>query len=295
MYLNGYTAPERLQEEEYHASTAREEYDLNFCYPVPEERLETKGGVRIVPLIPSLHGPRLFQLFSAGPEGFRWLPYGPFPTYAAFLTLLEFARRDSGTLLFAVYDLALEFDDGVEEDFEAEAAMGLREERIAGIVGVSKSVPANRMTEIGHLHIPAPFQRTHVLTHAISLVLSWLLDAPSPALPSALGLRRVQWFANASNVPSIRAAERLGLVKEAAHLAWERILPRAKDGVELPAFLQGERREEELERGLGRHSSVLAMGWDTWEERGREQVRRLVEREVKVRKAGEVPGLLPAA
>ncbi|GAA5965674.1 hypothetical protein JCM21900_001683 [Sporobolomyces salmonicolor] len=293
-YLNGYTAPEPLQEGEYHASTPREEYDLNFCYPVPEERLETKGGVRIVPLIPSLHGARLFQLFSAGPDGFRWLPYGPFPTYAAFLTLLEFARRDSGTLLFAVYDLALEFDDGVEEDFEVEAAVGLREERIAGIVGVLKSVPANRMTEIGHLHIPAPFQRTHVLTHSISLVLSWLLDAPSPSMPSALGLRRVQWFANASNAPSIRAAERLGLAKEGEHLAWERILPPAKDGMGLPAFLQGKRREDELKRGSGRHSSVLAMGWDRWEEGGRDKVRGSVEREVKVRKAREVPGLLPA-
>lgn len=57
------------------------------------------------------------------------------------MTKLELARRDSNTLLFTVFDLALEFEDGDEGES--------RVERIAGIVGVKESRKKDRMTEIG--------------------------------------------------------------------------------------------------------------------------------------------------
>ncbi|GAA6010384.1 hypothetical protein JCM10207_005202 [Rhodosporidiobolus poonsookiae] len=284
-YKNSYTPPAPLAVEEYHADTPVGSYDLNFCYDLPP-LLETKGGVRVEPIIPSVHGPRLYRLFSAHPSGFLYLPYGPFPTYAAFLTMLENARRDPGTLLCVVYDLALDLGNSDEDLREGQT---LREERIAGIVGVLKGMPVNRSAEIGHLHIPSPFQRTHVLTHSIVLLLRWLLDPPSP---SALGLRRAQWFANSLNRPSISAAERLGFALEATHLAWERVLPPGKDAVALPAFVEGEWRAAEEQRGGGRHSSLLAIGWDLWEETAREKTAALVEREVRRRVAADVPGLL---
>ncbi|GAA5890831.1 hypothetical protein JCM6882_008829 [Rhodosporidiobolus microsporus] len=291
-FLNAYKPPAPLPEEEYHAETPPEEYDLNFVYSAPE-RLETPGGVRLEPFVPSLHGRRLYDLYSQHPSGFLYLPYGPFPTYAAFLTLLEKLRRDEGTLLFAVFDLALDFEDG---DADLGEGRELRRERIAGIVGVLKSRDWDRMTEIGHLHIPPPFQRTHVLTHSISLLLHWILDPPSssPSPASPLGLRRAQWFANALNTPSVTAAQRLGFVDEATHMGWDRVLPPSKtEGVvALPAFLPEERRKEEEKRGLGRHSACLGLAWDRWEENGRDKVDALVAREVKRRKAKDVPGLL---
>jgi len=149
-----------------------------------------------------------------------------------------------------------------------------------------------------HLHIPAPFQRTHVLTHSISLLLQWLLSPPpsaSPSSPPGLGLRRVQWFANALNLPSIRAAERLGLKLEAAHAAWGRVTVPGKEGVALPNCVRGAWREEEEKVGRGRHSAVLAVGWDDWLEKGgKERVDELLKRPVTQRKAAEVPGLLSA-
>ncbi|GJN91834.1 hypothetical protein Rhopal_004857-T1 [Rhodotorula paludigena] len=290
-FLNSYKAPAPLAQQEWHATTPSGEYDLNFCYDLPG-KLETAGGVRLVPLVPSLHGPALYRLFSKHPEGFYYLPYGPFPTYAAFLTFLETVRRDAGTLLFAVYDLALQFDDEKEGDEQL-----LREERIAGIVGVLKSMPLNRMSEIGHLHIPTPFQRTHVLTHSIVLLLRWLLSSPFPSSPASspgLGLRRVQWFANALNEPSIRAAQRLGFALESSHLAWDRVVVPGKEGVALPAFLEGEWRAQEEQHGTGRHSAVLAVGWDDWHEKGvKDRAESLCEgRPVAGRRAADVPGLL---
>ncbi|GAA5839639.1 hypothetical protein JCM11251_003565 [Rhodosporidiobolus azoricus] len=290
-FLNAYKPLAPLAQEEYHASTPPEKYDLNFVYEVPEQ-LETRDGVRLEPLVPSLHGRRLFELFSAHPSGFLYLPYGPFPTYASFLTLLETLRRDEGTLLFSVFDLSLDLENG-DEDMQDGAT--LRRERIAGIVGVLKSRPHDRMTEIGHLHIPPPFQRTHVLTHSISLLLHWTLDRPSSSSSRpALGLRRVQWFANNLNQPSILAARRLGFVDEATHMAWDRIVPPSKVNgvVPLPAFLQEEQRKKEEKRGLGRHSACLGLGWDRWEEDGKRRVLCLVMRDVTRKKATEVPGLL---
>ncbi|GAA5915334.1 GNAT family N-acetyltransferase [Sporobolomyces salmoneus] len=293
-YLNNYVSPPSLPIDSYHSTTPLSTYDQNFIFPVPScLSSSSRNGVKLFPIVPSIHLEPLFQLFSPFPDSFKWLPYGPFPTYPEFLTFWEsVVRRDPGTLLFVVYDLSLRFDneDGEEEDFEKEGGAGMRKERIAGIVGVLKSNEQNRSSEIGHLHIPPPFQRTHVLTHSISALLHWLLDPPSPSTRESLGLRRVQWFANALNVPSINAALRMGFTKESDCMRWERITKPSKEGLPLPDFLESdpERKEEEKRRGGGRHSAVLGLDWEAWEEGGREKVKGLLEREVKPRDVKEV-------
>ncbi|GAA6058017.1 hypothetical protein JCM3770_003972 [Rhodotorula araucariae] len=155
------------------------------------------------------------------------------------------------------------------------------------------------MTDIGHLHIPAPFQHTHVLTHSITILLRWLLSPPAShagSFPPGFGLRRVQWYANSLNIPSIRAAQRLGLALETTHVAWDRVVLPGKQGVPVPAYIEGAYREEEERVGTGRQRAVLAIGWDDWHEKGgRERVEALVEgRPVTRRKAKEVPGLVLA-
>ncbi|GAA5845000.1 hypothetical protein JCM3766R1_004844 [Sporobolomyces carnicolor] len=296
-FLNQYKAPRALPVSNYHSDTPLQEYDLNFCYPIPRQL--QSSGVKLVPLIPSLHGERLFELFKPSPDSFKWLPYGPFATVDELLTLFETkVRLDPGTLLFTVYDLSLRFDrdpeEEEEEDFEQEGGRGMRLERIAGIVGVLKGVPANRSIEIGHLHIAPRFQRTHVLTHSIALLMHWLLDPPTPS-STCLGLRRVQWFANQLNLPSIRAAERLGFRIESSGLWWERVISAAADdkpGIDLPDFLNHDRQDKdttttrkkvEEARGKGRHSVVLSVDWETWNDSVRDRVKLLVERAVTPR------------
>lgn len=137
-------------------------------------------------------------------------------------------------------------------------------------------------------------------THSIALLLHWLLDPPTTTRSSTspLGLRRVQWFANPLNVASVVAAQKLGFKLEAARIRWERTLParRGKVALALPGFVNSddERREREVERGGGRHSSLLSIDWERWETpgRGREFVDALVARKVpEPRNVRDVPGL----
>ena len=72
-------------------------------------------------------------------------------------------------------------------------------------------------------------------------------------------------------------------------MRWERVVKPGKEGVELPAFLEGSRREMEERIGGGRHSAVLSIGWDRWEEGTRELVERGIrERPVSKRKVKTV-------
>lgn len=60
--------------------------------------------------------------------------------------------------------------------------------RYAGIMALSATNPVNAVTEMGVIIFPA-FQRTHVATNAIGLLLLYTLDPPSAG---GLGLRRVE-------------------------------------------------------------------------------------------------------
>lgn len=113
------------------------------------------------------------------------------------------------------------------------------------------------------------------MTHAAALLLRWTFDD--------LLLRRVQWFAHEGNQASVRGGERLGLKVE-GRLRWERVLLPGKEGVALPEWAREE--EQAAGRGLGRHSVLLAIGWDDWKSEGCHKITQLVAREVALRELG---------
>lgn len=135
------------------------------------------------------------------------------------------------------------------------------------------TVLSDACSEIGFIEIFRAFQRTHVSTHAIGLLLHYLLELPNSTsrYGGGLGLRRVQWQAHSENKPSVRAAERMGFRLEGI-MRWRRILPQAKRGLDTPSERAG--------GGLkGRHSAILSLCWDDWElEGGRELVEKQMER-----------------
>lgn len=110
------------------------------------------------------------------------------------------------------------------------------------------------------------YQRTHLTTNMIGLLLQYCLELPKNG---GLGLRRVQWQANAQNATSIKAALRLGFLHEGVK-RWERIVPAS--GTK-PNTVERLPREGDPRRGdFGRHTAVLGLCWDDWEGGTREKV-----------------------
>ena len=101
-------------------------------------------------------------------------------------------------------------------------------------------------------------------THANSVLLNYLLE---PESSGCLQLRRVQWFANASNQRSVAAAQRLGFRFEGL-LRWHRVLPEGKLG----------RKVEGDGKGPGRDSALLSICWDDWRDSVRDKVQGLMVR-----------------
>lgn len=127
-------------------------------------------------------------------------------------------------------------------------------------------------TEIGYITILPPFQRTHVTTNAVGLLMEYALNPPSL---SGLGLRRVQWQTNELNYQSVHAAERMGFKMEGT-LRWDRVLPSGKGKPGSSVLLKaGDPRSD----CVGRHTAILAICWDDWENGGKEEALRLMARQ----------------
>ena len=203
---------------------------------------------------PAIFAKPFFNLFRDAPQVFTYLPYGPWPTLEDFLLTEEsLLRTDPAVMHWAILDLT--------KPAPTDTAWG--EGQLAGSVALTTLFPARLSTEIAHLLIHPSFQRSHVTTNTVGLLLHWGFDT--------LKMRRVQWFANAKNERSIRLAKRMGLSFEGI-LRWDRILPQHKGdiGVEVE-------RDGKLE-APARHSALLAMGWDQWENELKAQVQKEMDR-----------------
>jgi RimJ/RimL family protein N-acetyltransferase len=181
------------------------------------------------------------------------LPFGPFETVDQFLSVLVEGRihPNPACALFAIYDKTRPSAD----------ALAVDEGTLAGTIGLLETSTINLSTEIGFILILPSFQRTHVTSNAIGLLLRYALD---PASEGGLGLRRVAWKASPNNLPSIRAAERLGFKQEGV-ARWAFVLPEGKrngNGLE-------RRNEDPKKNCLGRDTMVLSVCWDEWEDGGR--------------------------
>ncbi|KAJ6598163.1 acyl-CoA N-acyltransferase [Mycena vulgaris] len=223
--------------------------DPNFCFPIPHQ-LET-DRVKLVPFVPSEHADAFIAAVRGHDEVFAYLPWGPFASADDLLTTLVLGRiqPDRGSVLFAVLD---------------KTAPGAPQ--LAGTIGFLDTSPANRSTEIGFVITLPRFQRTHVTSGAVGLLLRFALEG--------LGLRRVAWKANAWNARSVRAAERMGFRQEAV-LRWDRVLPAWKT----EGGNGGGVREGDPRTGcLGRDTVVLSLCWDDWEGGACEAVDAIIER-----------------
>lgn len=136
----------------------------------------------------------------------------------------------------------------------------------------------------------AEWRGTFVAKTALGLAMTQCLN---PEGKGGCGVRRVQWTCNMENKASVGLAEKMGFRREAV-VRWAQVLPGGKRGVGgegMPGSGKGggvgvgeEGREGKGDRkkgwcggGMGRHTAVLAVCWDDWEDGVREKVRSLIE------------------
>jgi RimJ/RimL family protein N-acetyltransferase len=131
--------------------------------------------------------------------------------------------------------------------------------KYAGVISLSGTNIVNAVTEMGIVVFPE-FQRTHVATNAIGLLLLRTLD---PASEGGLGLRRVEWQTHAGNAASRRTALRMGFEFEGI-AKWQRTVPNAKVGLSVGALEKRNGTTGELQ---GRHTANFAIVWDEWDEK----------------------------
>ena len=188
------------------------------------------------------------------------IPFGPFSAEKEVHGLIDnVVLPDHGMILFAVIDKTR--DRSGEDD----------EGALAGMIGYMNTSTRNLSTEIGCVITLPPFQRTHVTSNAVGLLLQYALEPPSNG---GLGLRRVQWQTNSLNVASLRAAEKMGFKMEGV-LRWDRIF---HDGKARGKTGNGRDPPKGSEDDIGRDSVLLSHCWDDWEQGGREKVLAVMER-----------------
>ena len=228
-------------------------YDINWMMPLHETTLES-DRVKLTPFIPSLYARPYADQVKAHPDIHRYYPLDLTSLDKILLEIETLIRSRSAYILFAIIDKA-------------------RGDAFAGVIGLFGASPANLSAEIAWIVVFPESRRTYVTSNAVGLILNYCLELPSaPPERRGLGFRRVQWSAHPENQPSIALAKRMGF-KEEGLLRWTWVVPQVVEGNGIPL-----RDGDPKSPNPGRHSIVLSLCVDDWENGAKELVRRMIDR-----------------
>jgi RimJ/RimL family protein N-acetyltransferase len=143
---------------------------------------------RLEPLNADKHGAALYREYAAFPDESAWtyMPYGPFSSASEYVEWVASMQGSDDLILFAILKAGNAMPVGVASYLRIDSAQGC--------------------IEVGHLSYSPALQRTAAATEAMYLMMRRVFDE--------LGYRRYEWKCDSRNVPSRRAAERLGFVYE---------------------------------------------------------------------------------
>ena len=164
-----------------------------FGEPVPDWRPPPRPGpeaiegrwARLERLSPSRHAREVHAANLGSDAIWDYLPYGPFRTEAEWAAWAEGMAGRDDPFFYAIRDL--------------------RTGRAGGVASYLRISPEAGSIEVGHINLSPALQRTPAATEAMFLMMRWAFEA---------GYRRYEWKCDALNLPSRRAAQRLGLSYE---------------------------------------------------------------------------------
>jgi RimJ/RimL family protein N-acetyltransferase len=149
--------------------------------PRPDDAALQGRLVRLEPLRADAHAFDLHAAFTGHDALWDYMPYGPFASASAYH---RWAREREGGEDPRFYTLR-------------DAGTG----QAGGIASYLRIAPEAGSIEVGHICIAPLMQRGAAMTEAMFLMMDWAFRA---------GYRRYEWKCNALNLPSRRAAQRLG-------------------------------------------------------------------------------------
>lgn len=145
----------------------------------------TGQAVALERLDADAHAADLFQAFLPDPSVWDYLFVGPFTSSSAFHRWVRDCAANPDMVFYAMRDLATG--------------------TCTGMASYLRIAPEAGSIEVGNICFGPTLQRTRAATEAMYLMMQWAFNA---------GYRRYEWKCNALNMPSRRAAQRLGFSYE---------------------------------------------------------------------------------
>jgi len=140
---------------------------------------------RLEPLSAEAHAALLYQAYAGADQVWDYLPYGPFSSAALYHRWVREMVRGDDPFFYAVRDLET----------------GL----YGGVASFLRIAPQAGSIEVGHINFAPALQQTRASTEAMYLMMRWVFE---------VGYRRYEWKCDTLNLPSRRAAQRLGFSYE---------------------------------------------------------------------------------
>jgi RimJ/RimL family protein N-acetyltransferase len=154
--------------------------------PLPAPVRLSGRSVTLEPLSAARHSEALWQAVHGHDAVWDWLADGPYASEADLAAALALKEAGEAARFFAIVP----------------AATGTA----AGYASYMRMDPANGVIEVGNVMFSPSLQRTPAATEAMLLMARHIFED--------LGYRRYEWKCNALNLPSQRAARRLGFTYE---------------------------------------------------------------------------------
>ena len=158
----------------------------DFTPPPAPEGVTLEGRfVRLERMDPDTHAADLHRAYSGHDALWDFMPYGPFLSAAGYHRWAKDAASGGDPLFHVLRD----------------AVTG----RAGGVASYLRIAPEAGSIEVGHICIAPELSRSPATTEAMFLMMDWAFSN---------GYRRYEWKCNALNLPSRRAAQRLGFSYE---------------------------------------------------------------------------------
>lgn len=158
----------------------------NWTAPAHPGHIILEGRyAKLEPLRAEQHAALLYRAYDGQDQVWDYMPYGPFSSASQYHRWVRDQEASQDPLFLAVKN---------QQSGEWE-----------GVASYLRIAPEAGSIEVGHINWSPKMQRSPAATEAIFLMMRWAFDA---------GYRRFEWKCDALNVPSRRAAQRLGLSYE---------------------------------------------------------------------------------